>query len=292
MEDRMSFDYFKQFTRFIINSDLYVAFVAIGLGLVTYVAYSLPFRDFTPLVIIFFTTWSIYTINRQTDQEFDAINLPNRTEFVKNHGQKTLLFSLLGLFLAFSLAVLHSALTILVTLLAFLSGYFYSYPFLHFGRFRDFLVIKNIGVGLIYGFLALIVPVYFGIESLMFMFALFILFFIRFFLISSFFDLRDIAGDAHAGIKTIPLALGEANSKLAFHALNVLPLLIFIPLAYGGVIPVSFLLICFLLLVYGGIYLFGLRLGLSMEFLCMVVADAEAFVVGLVLIIARVSGFL
>lgn len=275
----------------IINSDLYVSFVALGLGLAAYAVYGIPFSDPAPLLIIFLLTLNIYAMNRQTDQQADEINLPQRTRFVRAHGRWIFMLSCAGLTVALALSAIRSLPLGAASLLAFLSGYFYSYPLPSLGRFKDFLVWKNIGVGLIYGFLALIVPLYFGLDSPEVLAPLFLLFFVRFFLISSFFDLRDVEGDRKAGIRTIPIALGK-DTLAAFHALNILPLLLFMPLFAFGFVSALFLLLCILASLYGLVYLLGFRYGIDMKFLCMVVADAEAMVAALLLIAAAYSGLI
>ena len=204
----------------VIHSDIYVAFVAIGLGLAAYLVYGIQLNDITPLLIIFLVTLNIYAINRQVDQEIDEVNLPERTSFVKRYGQHITIISVIGSAFSLVLAFSHSYFTGIVTALALFFGYLYSYSLFRICRLRDQFIWKNIGVGLIYGFISLITLAYFDITNEIEMLSMFMLFFINFFLISSFFDLRDVKGDMLAGIKTIPISLGEKTMHF-FHMTNI-----------------------------------------------------------------------
>ncbi len=278
----------KNFFESFVNADFYVAFVSLGLPLTVYSLYHIPFADFSPLVITVLLTFMIYAINRQVDQKADAVNLPQRTSFVKKYGKTLSLISLLGTLLAFFLSFNHSIPTGVVAVLAALVGYYYSYPIPFLGkRFKDHFVWKNVGVGLIYAFLGLISFVYFEVGSLVEISAVLFLFFSSWFLISSFFDLRDIEGDKDQGIRTIPIVVGKKKILSLFHLINSIPLFLMGFLTFFNMLPLSFVLLAFFTFCYTLIYLLGYAYKLNMKFLCMVVADATPLMASLFLILLQ-----
>jgi len=273
----------RNFFKALINGDFYVALVSSGLALTIYAVYNIPLNDVTPIIITIFIAFMIYAINRQVDQDVDQINLPERTSFVKKYGKQLTLLSIVLTIIAFYLAFSRSVNVLLASFVAAVIGYFYSYPFPVLGRFKDKHIWKNIGVGLIYAALALITITYFAVSTPAETFVLLFIFFSSWFLISSFFDLRDVEGDLYAGIKTIPIVVGRKNILPLFHVINVVPILLGGGLVLLNIIDFRFISAAIFTSLYSLIYLFGRAYEIDMKFLCMVIADATPFVVSLIL---------
>jgi 4-hydroxybenzoate polyprenyltransferase len=274
----------RRFFKALVNGDFYVALVSAGLPLTIYAMYDIPLVDITPIAITIFITFMIYAINRQVDQEADEINLPERTNFVKKYGKPLTLLSVALTLFAFYLAFIHSVNVLFASFIAAAIGYFYSYPFVHLGRFKNKFIWKNIGVGLIYAALALITIVYFGVSTPIETFVLLFIFFSNWFLISSFFDLRDVEGDLHAGIKTIPIAVGKRNILPLLHLINLLPVLLVGSLVLLSLINFRFIFVAIFTFLYTVVYLVGRAYEIDMKFLCMVLADATPFAVSMILL--------
>lgn len=192
----------------ILHSDLYFAIVAIGTGIAGYVIYGIPFADLSPLLIISFLALNVCATNRQIDEETDELNVPDRTIFLRKHGQTIYFISVAGLILSVILSALKTPAAAVVSLLTFIFGHFYSHNFPRVGRLREFFIIKNMSVGVMWALMAILTPVYFGIFDIS-VIALFLLFFMRMTFQTGLIDLRDIEGDLKAGIKTVPIVLGK-----------------------------------------------------------------------------------
>ncbi|MFZ5501541.1 MAG: UbiA family prenyltransferase, partial [Candidatus Micrarchaeota archaeon] len=211
----------------LLHSDIYFAIVAIGTGLAAYAIYGLPLSDPIPLFIISALALNVCSTNRQIDEDTDDVNVPERTLFLREHGTKIFYLSVAVLALALLLAFARSPWAGTAALLTFIAGHFYSHPFPRVGRLREFFVIKNMTVGLMWALMALVTPLYFGMADPLVLAPLFLLFFMRMTFQTGLIDLRDVEGDAKAGVKTVPILLGKEKTLSLAHALNVVPLAIF-----------------------------------------------------------------
>jgi 4-hydroxybenzoate polyprenyltransferase len=170
-------------------------------------------------VIPFLVAFSIYNLNRKTDEDEDAINRQDRYAFTKRYEVPLFIATLLSILLALVLsAVYGQILSLLTTAAPFVCGILYSFRWLPsslgYRRLKEIPAVKNIVVGFSWAILLSLLPVYLnhGVPDSRTAIT-FLLFFLWGFMASMIPDIRDRAGDARAGVRTIPVIFGEERTK-------------------------------------------------------------------------------
>jgi 4-hydroxybenzoate polyprenyltransferase len=165
----------------------------------------------------FLVIYATYTLDRALGCEEDKINKKELTSARKDIALVLCLISLAtGSFLFFRENLL------LVAFLPFIIGYIYSKG-IHIGcislKLKGNFGVKNITVCLTWGaFISGVVQHWAGIQNAS-------LFIFPFFAVKSFintviYDFRDVKGDAAAGIKTLPICLGDRKTRLLLQAMH------------------------------------------------------------------------
>lgn len=218
--------------QFLIFSALLLSSECIAMAYISCTIQQLPW-DMTLAVIPFLAAFSIYNLNRKTDEDEDAVNFQTRFAFTKRYEAYLYNGSLLALALALVLAALSGIPSLLATGAPFILGTLYSFRLLPawsgYRRLKEIPAVKNIVVGLAWGIFLSFLPVFFwhkepGPATLV----TFLLFFMWGFMASLIPDIRDRDGDAAASITTIPVIFGKMQTQ---RILTGALLLIGIPLA-------------------------------------------------------------
>lgn len=183
-------------------------------------------------VILTIIVFSIYTLNRFTDLREDFANDVSKAVFF-DKWKVLFKISLFGLAAAFAWLVVIGKLNLFYVSILFL-GFLYSYKLIpwydgregwHYVRLKDILFMKNFSVSAIWAFSVFMVPLIHAPKavhgSIDFM-ALGVLFFIMVFINTVFCDYRDIKGDAAAGVKTLPVAMGYRGSYAVLGCLSII----------------------------------------------------------------------
>jgi len=209
--------------KWLLHSNL---FLGIGLGAMTAAAILLLRLPFNPVLpfISFSGCMMIYSLNRLSDRQEDRISLPERYEFIRYHGGFMVYTSVV--FFGFSLLLSYrmGAWILAVALMPQTVGVLYSWF-----RLKRFFLLKNLAVVLALTSTLLIViaaewPVQpawmllFGIVSL------------SFFINVVISDIKDVAGDAAAGIQTLPLRLGVRRTRAICTGLLCIAAVLSVPL--------------------------------------------------------------
>lgn len=227
---------------FLIFSSLLLSFECVAMTYISCILQQLPWNPVLA-VIPFFVAFSIYNLNRKTDEDEDAVNRQDRFSFTKRYEVILYYGALLFLGLALVLSALSGIPALLATGAPFILGILYSFRIIpeRFGyqRLKEIPAVKNITVGLAWGILLSFLPVFFwhripGPETGI----TFLLFFMWGFMASLIPDIRDRQGDASAGIRTIPVIFGKQRTK---RILTIALALIGIPVAVFSffVLPLS-----------------------------------------------------
>lgn len=172
------------------------------------------------LFSIFLAFFTIYNINNLTDKEEDSVNQPERANYIKGNERSILLLLLLAYFIALLLGFSVNYLTVFVILFPFVVGILYSVK-IHpkIPRLKNIIGVKNIMVAI--SFVAItFIPVIFLQKINKMILLLFYLFFIKIFINTVLFDVRDIEGDKKSNIKTIPVAIGRLKTKKLLFVLH------------------------------------------------------------------------
>jgi 4-hydroxybenzoate polyprenyltransferase len=174
----------------------------------------------------FLVIYATYTLDRALGCEEDKINKKELASARKDIALILCLISLAtGSFLFFRENLL------LVAFLPFIIGYIYSKG-IHIGcislKLKGNFGVKNLTVSLTWGaFISGVVQHWAGVQtSLLFIFPFFA---VKSFINTVIYDFRDVKGDAAAGIKTLPICLGDRKTRLLLQAMhNILHLWIVI----------------------------------------------------------------
>jgi 4-hydroxybenzoate polyprenyltransferase len=186
-------------------------------------------------IIPFLVAFSIYNMNRKTDEDEDEINRQDRFAFTKQYEKPLFYGTILSLVLALAISATYGFLSLLATAAPFICGILYSFRWLPkqsgYRRLKEIPAVKNIVIGFAWAILLSLLPVFLNQGSPDSRTAItFLLFFMWGFMASLIPDIRDRAGDASAGVRTIPVIFGEERTKTILSCVLLLlgvPLVIF-----------------------------------------------------------------
>lgn len=203
--------------RFLVFSSLLLSLQCVAMA---YISCIIQQVHWNPLmtVIPFLVAFSIYNLNRKTDEDEDAINRQDRYSFTKRYEKPLFCATLVSVVLALVLSALHGILPLLATAAPFLCGILYSFRWLPkslgYRRLKEIPGVKNFVVGFAWAIFLAFLPVSLtGATPDSRTAVTFLLFFLWGFMASMIPDIRDRAGDASAGVRTIPVIFGEARTK-------------------------------------------------------------------------------
>lgn len=154
--------------------------------------------------------YSVYTLDRALDSEEDLIN---RKELSGSRKEIGLLASLFTFLIGSYILAKEGAL--IFAFLPFVIGFLYSKG-IKIGKFalklKGGLGVKNLVVGLIWGISTTGVAAG-TCKNLLSVITVFIYFGVKLFINSIIYDFKDVKGDMLAGIKTLPVSLGDQKTR-------------------------------------------------------------------------------
>ena len=219
----------KSFISFLLSSSLFLAFNGF---LKTYYSFLLfgVIIKWDLLLAMFLTTFAVYCINKLTDKEEDAVNSPERANFV-NGNEKYLGFILVISYItAIILGLSESIYAMLVLLFPLCTGIIYSIKLSpRIPRLKDIFGVKSLIVALNWTIVPMFLPLVSSSKvPLILIISVFCFFFVKTFANTVLFDIRDIEGDKKSGIKTIPIGIGKSRTKkiLSAFTLSLAPLIL------------------------------------------------------------------
>ncbi|MDG6243955.1 MAG: UbiA family prenyltransferase [Methanolobus sp.] len=195
--------------------------------------------------------YSVYTLDRAMDSEEDMANRPE----LKGASNRTALVVSLMCFVA-GAAILTINGLMIIAFLPLITGYLYSKG-LKIGKFdlklKGGLGKKNMVVGITWGaFIAGIAGV--GATTVVTPLIVFLYFAMKLFINSTIYDFKDIKGDMLAGIRTLPVVLGQGKAKKLLFSLHLLSHSILLVSIIAGFIAFEPVIIIYSLLI-GLIYI-------------------------------------
>ncbi|MEA2045332.1 MAG: UbiA family prenyltransferase [Euryarchaeota archaeon] len=203
----------------------------------------------------FLLCFSVYSLNKLTDVDEDAINMPERTRFLVGKRRLVLYTSLGAHILSILLIFLVKPLAVPILFVPHAVNAIYgSKPIPGVPRLKDVFVVKSMSVALSWSlfttFLSAIdmVVISWKLIALVFYFVM-----VKMFINTVLYDIRDVEGDKETGVRTIPVVLGAWKTTIILLALNstLLPLLVLV----DGVAR----LLMMVLIVYGYAYIIHFR---------------------------------
>ena len=197
-------------------------------------------------------TYSIYSLNRVTDIEEDKTNLPERVDFLARRKNLIIFLSFASYVIALLIGLHRNTMTLPVFLIPFLIGLIYSIKIKSF-RVKDIFAMKNISVSLSWSLSSSLLPfLFYHNTKMMLMFFLFL--FMKVFINTVLFDVRDVEGDEKAGARTIPVVIGKENTKKLLLLMNSI-LLIWPFLSFKMGFFVMYMPVIFFSIFYGYWYI-------------------------------------
>jgi len=224
---------FKQFYYFVINSNVYISLAAVLLTVQAQIQLGMRPSWHPYLFIIFFATMLEYNFHRLITLWFRKETLVDeKYTWLRNNitvFYALMIFSVIGFFAA----LIFAKTEVIVTLLPIgLITIFYSLPIFKnkqkLFRLREISILKIFLISFIWALSTVLLPVIqsdksFDKTNILLMLVERILFV---FAITIPFDIRDIESDKSAGLKTIPLLIGEKKAtQLAISSLVLFALL-------------------------------------------------------------------
>jgi 4-hydroxybenzoate polyprenyltransferase len=213
------------FIHFLMFSSI---FVGMACGSMVYVASFIQGIECNPvcILIMFLVCFSVYNLNRKTDEAEDVINRQDRYSFTKKYEKHLYLAAISGCCLAFGLAFGYGWMTFFVVLLPFIAGILYSIPFLPpstgYRRLKEIPVVKNLVVSAAWAAPLTFIAITTSHAPVTSATAINLIFFLGWaFIASTLPDVRDKEGDEQAGIRTIPVVIGVERTMMLVTGINI-----------------------------------------------------------------------
>jgi 4-hydroxybenzoate polyprenyltransferase len=236
------------------------------------------------IIIMVLVSFSVYNLNRKTDETEDEINHKERFSFTKKFEKHLFYSALISYAVALGICSIFGPALILVGLIPLISGILYSVPLFpeawSFHRLKEIPVIKNLLVAGAWALTLALLPVYAsgllpGTPALLT--ALF--FFNYVFMASVLPDIRDREGDAQVGVYTIPVLIGAKNTKTLLTG-GTLAIGCGILILGTQYLPVQVLLLLGAGLCYIQFCILSMDRILDKNFVCDVLADGGFIIIG------------
>jgi 4-hydroxybenzoate polyprenyltransferase len=139
---------------FLLYSSLFLGAAAVGMA---YTSCFIQGISWTPrsLRFMFLIVFSVYNLNRKTDEAEDALNHEHRFRITKKYERHVFIAELGAYLIALIMAAFHSITTVCVVTIPLVSGIFYSVPILPkwcgYWCLKKSPVMKNIVVPMVMG---------------------------------------------------------------------------------------------------------------------------------------------
>ena len=203
---------------FLINSSTLIAITGFSLPFFSFLLYDINV-DFRLLLASYLVTFAVYSLNKLTDMKEDKINLQNRAEFTIKNRYYIILSVIISSFAAAYLASSYTIFAILIIFFPFCIGFIYSIKVANF-RLKDIIFMKSLSVALAWAVIGAFIPIVVDSRGIKMISFVFVFFFIKLFINTVIFDVRDINGDSLSGVRTIPVFLGRKKTKILLLIMN------------------------------------------------------------------------
>ncbi|WP_083475297.1 UbiA family prenyltransferase [Methanogenium cariaci] len=247
----------------LLYSSLYLCIAAVSMVYLSSVLQDIPI-SLAACGIMFLVTFSVYNLNRKTDEDEDAINHSRRYAFTKKYATVLMSVSLGTYVVAFLIAGIYGMMAVVITAIPLVNGILYSIPFLpprgfRYRRLKDIPpFVKNFIVGLAWALPVALLPAActgcsLGGEMTV---AVGFFFFLLSFIDSTVFDIRDVKGDAETGVQTIPVILGIPKTRCLLSVMNCAGIAIILALCNGSLSTIETVIITGIAMYIQGYILF------------------------------------
>jgi 4-hydroxybenzoate polyprenyltransferase len=186
-------------------------------------------------LLSFLSMFWVYTFAKAVhfDPTADALNDPERTQFLVSNRYLLIGLGVTGLFLGGFLSLRNGAGTPLIFVTPLLAGLLYDLKFLpksfRYRRLKDITGVKGLVVASAWTVLTMGLPLQYGVEATYpAILCVGLWGFLNWFINTTYFDLGDIKGDREEDTQTIPVRLGYQKTRVLLQFLNLLALTVFL----------------------------------------------------------------
>jgi 4-hydroxybenzoate polyprenyltransferase len=278
--------HFMNIVHFITFSSIFMGLQGVGL---VYVAAYIQGVDCMPVcsIIMFLLGFSVYNLNRKTDEAEDAINHQERYRFTKKYERSLYLTAVIGCILALILGAFYGLMTFFMVLFPLLLGILYSIPCLPpstgYRRLKEIPLLKNIIVGIAWGVPLTFIPLLVTDMPVTFAAAICLVYLCSFVFIASVLpDVRDMEGDKQSGIRTIPVVIGAEKTMILITAINLVVGIAAIIVSAVYISPVVALVFAGSTL-YTHISIRFFEEGERKDMICDIMTDGQFIIIGLMI---------
>ena len=220
-----------------VRSDIYSAFGAGCLSWVGMLLQGLPIRPANMVITAFFV-YAMHTLNRFTDRKKASILASFREESYLRHKRLYLGAALVALLIAWTSAFWAGPTPFVMLFLISVLGVLYHMRLLpegwHFKSLKDLPGSKNVSMAMAWAAVAVVLPrIEIDLSAPPSMIVAFLFVFSIVFIQSALSDIMDIQSDRLIGGETIPVMIGENNTRLLVQGIAV-ALLVLLVLAFGA----------------------------------------------------------
>lgn len=193
-------------------------------------------------LIVFLLTYAVYGMDRLASLEEDRLSHPQRTRFLQRNRWPFAISIVLAFSGSLVLAATSGWVVTLIPIapmaVMFYSGTLSQKVLVTQRRhLKQRFIIKDICIASGWAFLLLVTSVYLnrpmGTGTWLFLIPLLM----KLFVMAAAYDFKDITSDRNAGIRTLPVVIGEGSSKLVLHILNAVATVLILMFIYFGLVP-------------------------------------------------------
>ena len=205
--------------RFFASSSLFLALNSVFVVYFSFLLYGIDVSS-PILLAVFLSTFSVYGLNKVTDQVEDSINKP---EIASKSQTYYLIPSIVCCLISLGIGALEGPLVFTILLTPLIIGFVYSVKICKLlPRLKEMLGVKSIFVAFSWAFTGSLLPAAIGLVDVDKILLVFMYIFIGLFVNTVLFDVLDIEGDKVSGVKTIPMVLGRSGTMYLLVAVNSL----------------------------------------------------------------------
>lgn len=194
----------------------------------TYIAYLLLAMkpNLFNCMAVFLVSFSVYTLDKVADLDKDVASMPTRARFLEGKKDLAIAYSALAYLLSIIIVFLGRPISSSLLLVPMAANIVYGTRLIPgVPRLKDIPVMKNAIVALSWAIVTVLIPVTYQslpslgpIHSLVFVVIYFM--FIKTFIDTVLYDIRDEAGDRINSVRTIPVLIGLENTTKVLLILN------------------------------------------------------------------------
>lgn len=212
------YPFFNKSVAFLTQSSIFISMNCLLLVYFSFRLYNIG-EDFNLILSSFFTTFTIYSFDKLSNIKEDSISLPERAGFIQKHSNVFTGSVVVSYISALFFSILKNPYALLVVHFPLFIGLIYSIKIYNI-RLKDITGVKNLVVALSWAVVGTFFPLAISSSNLKLITHIFYYFFIKLFINTVLFDIRDIEGDRINKVITIPVSLGLKKTKILLLILN------------------------------------------------------------------------